>query len=127
MEEFNGTSRRPKALPCAHHLCTPCLENCIARRMNKCSVCRKTFAASTVDDIPINTDLEKIIEYVTQFNMKGTGPNAGILTKAQLNIDSIDSTIFSLEKIVSDKTDSITRKEAKRQNLLKEIDEDNKS
>ncbi|CAL4067124.1 unnamed protein product, partial [Meganyctiphanes norvegica] len=88
LEEYNDTNRRPKALPCAHNLCLRCLENCIALTVNKCGVCRKPFAATSVGEIPFNTDLEKLIRYVSQLTQgqQGTG-----------GLDSPTSTIHHMQ------------------------------
>ncbi|CAL4164703.1 unnamed protein product [Meganyctiphanes norvegica] len=61
LEEYN-TTRRPRTLPCGHNFCGGCLQNCIEQGSNSCSICRKTHTATTVDDIPINTEFETVIQ-----------------------------------------------------------------
>ncbi|CAL4067128.1 unnamed protein product, partial [Meganyctiphanes norvegica] len=79
LEEFNSTSHRPKNLPCSHNLCTPCLEDCFASGIKTCAVCRKPIGAISIDEIPFNTDLEKLLQYVSQ------------LIQAQQNTDGFDT------------------------------------
>ncbi|CAL4210611.1 unnamed protein product [Meganyctiphanes norvegica] len=61
LEEYNQT-RRPRTLHCAHNFCGPCLQKSIVQGGLKCSICRKSHAAATIEDIPINSDLEKIVQ-----------------------------------------------------------------
>ncbi|CAL4256347.1 unnamed protein product, partial [Meganyctiphanes norvegica] len=56
------TTRRPRTLPCGHNFCGYCLQNCIEQGNSNCSICRKTHTATTVDDIPINTEFETVIQ-----------------------------------------------------------------
>ncbi|CAL4109863.1 unnamed protein product, partial [Meganyctiphanes norvegica] len=127
VEEFNVTSHRPKVLPCGHHMCTPCLENCIGRNMNECSVCKKTFAASSAEDIPVNTDFENLIGYVSQLKVFYLQTKKSTLAEAEKEINDLESTTSTLENFVYEKKNKISRKEVQIKILLKEIDEDKKT
>ncbi|CAL4162927.1 unnamed protein product, partial [Meganyctiphanes norvegica] len=125
VEEFNVSSHRPKVLPCGHHMCTPCLENCIGRDVNQCSVCNKTFEATFAEDI--NTALENLIGYVSQLKVYYSQTKESILTEAQKEINHLHSTTSTLEIFVYEKKNKVARKEVEIKLLRKEIDEDNKS
>ncbi|CAL4190371.1 unnamed protein product, partial [Meganyctiphanes norvegica] len=71
LEEYN-TTRRPRTLPCGHNFCGDCLQNCIEQGSNNCSICRKTHTATTVDDIPINTEFETVIQLNRSLMLRNT-------------------------------------------------------
>ncbi|CAL4124841.1 unnamed protein product [Meganyctiphanes norvegica] len=74
LEEYDEI-RRPRALPCAHHFCSPCLQKYITLGGNKCSVCTRTYTATSIDDFPINTDLEKMIQMWSHMSVNATKMN----------------------------------------------------
>ena len=79
LEEYNDTNRRPRTLPCAHNFCSPCLQKCIAQGGKNCSVCRKSYIAFTVEDIPINNDIEKLCQIV-KLMAENTEPTTSVFT-----------------------------------------------
>ncbi|CAL4097452.1 unnamed protein product, partial [Meganyctiphanes norvegica] len=64
LQKYN-TTHRPRTLQCGHNFCGTCLQNCIHQGIDKCSVCRRPLTATTIDEIPINTDFEQLIQMWT--------------------------------------------------------------
>ncbi|CAL4080339.1 unnamed protein product, partial [Meganyctiphanes norvegica] len=116
-EEFNSISHRPKALPCSHNMCTPCIENYIESNMKECIVCNKAFDATSAEDIPVNTAVENLIVCISQFKVD-------ILKKYMGRLEPNTSI---LNKYVSNKTEIITKNEEQVQILQKDIEDDTKT
>ncbi|CAL4080870.1 unnamed protein product, partial [Meganyctiphanes norvegica] len=108
-------------------MCTPCLENCIGRDVNECSVCNKTFETTSAEDIPVNTTLENVIGYVSKLKLYYSQAKESILTEAQKEINHHDSTISTMEILVDEMKNKVRRKEVEIKILRKEIDEYNKN
>ncbi|CAL4087200.1 unnamed protein product [Meganyctiphanes norvegica] len=74
LEEYDKV-RRPRVLPCAHNFCSPCLQKYISLGGSKCSICTRTYTASSVEDFPINTDFEKMVQMWTHMSVKTARTN----------------------------------------------------
>ncbi|CAL4125583.1 unnamed protein product [Meganyctiphanes norvegica] len=59
---YDEENHRPRSLPCGHGFCTICLETTISRGSSLCPVCRKNHGAKLAKKLPINFDLEKILQ-----------------------------------------------------------------
>ena len=75
LNEYNETDRRPRALPCAHNICTSCLQDCLNAGRDRCSICRKAYRQKRIEEFPINTDLEKLIQLNSKMQSNGNKEN----------------------------------------------------
>ncbi|CAL4069075.1 unnamed protein product [Meganyctiphanes norvegica] len=53
--------RRPRSLGCGHSACSPCIATLIRNGCISCPTCRRIFKVSTVDDLPVNFGMIKIM------------------------------------------------------------------
>ncbi|CAL4061327.1 unnamed protein product [Meganyctiphanes norvegica] len=185
LEEYDEI-RRPRSLPCAHHVCSPCLQKHITFGGNKCSICSRAYTAISVDEFPINTDLEKMIQLWSHMSVNAARTNEssdeeddftngycsihkkslvyfrckthGIyichqcaviehspskcdiieikeemlktkednLSKAHVRIVHLNSKTVTLESMIVEKRDNISKKKVQFNRLLREIDDDSK-
>ncbi|KAG7163997.1 E3 ubiquitin-protein ligase NHLRC1-like 1 [Homarus americanus] len=60
-ESYDETDRRPRALPCGHPFCSPCITNMIKNDQLTCPYCRATHRATSYTDFPISYGMEEFI------------------------------------------------------------------
>ncbi|CAL4081970.1 unnamed protein product, partial [Meganyctiphanes norvegica] len=60
-EHYDDNNCRPKSLPCGHTFCNQCVAKGILKGQSTCPTCRKPHNAKSVNDLPMNVVLERII------------------------------------------------------------------
>lgn len=88
---FDENLHRPRSLPCGHTECTECIENAIEIMSKECPKCRAIYAASNVNDLPVNFSLEGIIK-VLNVSKKNEGNELSDCNEHQLPLISRCST-----------------------------------
>ncbi|CAL4065140.1 unnamed protein product, partial [Meganyctiphanes norvegica] len=56
-EEYHSTTRRPRALPCGHSYCEPCLGVLKKNQTIKCTTCRREHSVDNIENLMIVYDL----------------------------------------------------------------------
>lgn len=64
-EKFDIFIRRARNLPCGHGFCSMCINECINKGSKYCPVCRKKYAATSANDLPVSFLFEGLLHSST--------------------------------------------------------------